>query len=156
MPENVLQFIDRSLEKQDEVLLEDNEAESLTGSLAWSDKLEQEGLPELSIGKLSREFQEEVNTSSERQSLSCFGELMFPCFISELVKPDQEILAGFLVIKIMHSNLSLSLINVSEASPRRYLEKQHESLDDSFRLRSNSKEVIRSALTSLSSCTKSR
>ena len=81
---------------------------------------------------------------------------MFPCFISELVKPDQEILAGFLVIKIMHSNLSLSLINVSEASPRRYLEKQHESLDDSFRLRSNSKEVIRSALTSLSSCTKSR
>ncbi|KAG2284221.1 hypothetical protein Bca52824_055441 [Brassica carinata] len=94
MPENVLQLIDRSLEKQDEVFLEDNEAESLTGTLAWSDKLEQEGLPELSIGKLSREFQEEANTSSERQSLSCFGELMFPCFISELVKPDQEILAG--------------------------------------------------------------
>ncbi|CAN7004309.1 unnamed protein product [Brassica oleracea var. botrytis] len=48
MPENVLQLIDRSLEKQDEVFLEDNEAESLTGTLAWSDKLEQEGLPELS------------------------------------------------------------------------------------------------------------
>ena len=44
-------------------------------------------------------------------------------------------------IKIMHSNLSLSLVNVAEASPRRYLEKQLQSLEDSFRLRSNSKEV---------------
>ena len=41
----------------------------------------------------------------------------------------------------MHSNLSLSLVNVAEASPRRYLEKQLQSLEDSFRLRSNSKEV---------------
>ncbi|KAH0940156.1 hypothetical protein HID58_007617 [Brassica napus] len=38
MPENVLQLIDRSLEKQEEVSLEDNEAESLTGTLAWSEK----------------------------------------------------------------------------------------------------------------------
>ncbi|CAN7080553.1 unnamed protein product [Brassica oleracea var. botrytis] len=241
MPEHVLRIIDGSLEKPEEVLLEETEAESLTGILAGTDsylalmisllfpyegvrsqclsvvedKLKQEGLPELSsqnhhnvlllviysgtlstiisdsshgsvfsficylVGKLSREFQEEriresgnkeANTSSERRLLSCFGELMFPCFISGLVKADQQILAGFLVTKFMHSNPSLSLINIAEASLRRYLEKQLESLEDSFgetrevetlkntvsSLRVNSKEVIRSALASLSSCTNSR
>ncbi|CAN7101395.1 unnamed protein product [Brassica rapa subsp. narinosa] len=241
MPEHVLRLIDGSLEKPEEVLLEETEAESLTGILAGTDpylalmisllfpyerirsqclsvvedKLKQEGLPELSsqnhhnvlllviysgtlstiisnssygsvfsficylVGKLSREFQEErireagnkeASTSSERRLLSCFGELMFPCFISGLVKAEQQILAGFLVTKFMHSNPSLSLINVAEASLRRYLEKQVESLEDSFgettevetlkntvsSLRVDSKEVIRSALTSLSSCTNSR
>lgn len=48
MPENDLPLIDRSLEKLEEVLHEDNVAESLTGTLAWSGKLKQEGLPELS------------------------------------------------------------------------------------------------------------
>ncbi|VVB17346.1 unnamed protein product [Arabis nemorensis] len=244
MPENVLRLIDRSLQKPEEVLLEESEAESLTGVLARTDpylalkislllpyeqirtqclsvveeKLKQEGIPELSrqshhevlllviysgtlstiisdssygsvfsylcylIGKLSREFQEEQitqankrdsNASPGRRIPSCFGELMFPCFVSGLVKADQQILAGFLVTKFMHSNPSLSLINVAEASLRRYLEKQLESfehLDDSFgestevetlkntvsSLRGNSKEVIRSALASLSSCTNSR
>uniref|UniRef100_A0A1J3GWA6 MAG2-interacting protein 2 n=1 Tax=Noccaea caerulescens TaxID=107243 RepID=A0A1J3GWA6_NOCCA len=241
MPENVLRLIDGSLQKPEEVLLEESEAESLTGSLARTDpflalkislllpyerirsqclnvieeKLKQEGIPELSsqsqnevlllviysgslstiisnscygsvfsflcylIGKLSREFQEEQRTqadnkegnrSSGRRSLSCFGELMFPCFVSGLVKADQQILAGFLVTKFMHSNPSLSLINVAEASLRRYLAKQLESLEDSFgeskevetlkntvsSVRRNSKEVIRSALASLSSCTNTR
>ncbi|CAH2044315.1 unnamed protein product [Thlaspi arvense] len=244
MPENVIRLVDASLQKPEEVLLEENEAESLTGFLARTDpylalkislllpyenirsqclnvveeKLKQEGLPELSsqnhhevlllvlysgtlstinssscygsvfsflcylIGKLSREFQEkritqadkrESNTTSEGRFLSCFGELMFPCFVSELVKAGQQILAGFLVTKFMHSNPSLSLINVAEASLRRYLEKQLESLEhleDSFgetteletlkntvsSLRGNSKEIIRSALKSLSSCTNSR
>ena len=96
----------------EEVLLEDNEAESLTGILARSG-------PFLALN------------------------------ISLLLLPYER-------IKIMHSNLSLSLVNVAEASLRIYLEKQLESLDDSLRLRSNSKEVIPSALTSLSSCTKSR
>ncbi|KAG2239443.1 hypothetical protein Bca52824_091787 [Brassica carinata] len=153
------------------------------------DKLKQEGLPELSTtvslfhllsswkavsgvprGADKRIRNKEANTSSERRLLSCFGELMFPCFISGLVKADQQILAGFLVTKFMHSNPSLSLINIAEASLRRYLERQLESLEDSFgetrevetlkntvsSLRVNSKEVIRSALASLSSCTNSR
>lgn len=244
MPENVLRLIDGSLQKPEEVLLEENEAESLAGILASTDpflalkislllpyerirsqclivveeQLKQVGIPELTsqshhevlllviysgtlstiisnscygsvfsflcylIGKLSREFQEErirkadnreSNASSERRFMSCFGELMFPCFVSELVKANQQILGGFLVTKFMHSNPSLSLINVAEASLRRYLEKQLaslEHLEDSFTgsseletlkntvssLRSNSKEVIRSALASLSNCTNSR
>ena len=48
----VLQLIDRSPEKQEEVLLEDNEAERPTGKLKClsvvEDKLKQEGVPELS------------------------------------------------------------------------------------------------------------
>jgi hypothetical protein len=244
MPENVLQLIDGSLQKPEEVIIEETEAESLTGILARTDpflalkislllpykqirsqclsvveeQLKQEGIPELSsqshhevlllviysgtlstiisnacygsvfsflcylIGKLSREFQEEritqadnreSNASSESRFISCFGQLMFPCFVSGLVKADQQILAGFLVTKFMHSNPSLSLINVAEASLRRYLDKQLESLEhleDSFAessdfetlkntvssLRGTSKEVIRSALASLSNCTNSR
>ncbi|XP_019090516.1 PREDICTED: MAG2-interacting protein 2-like [Camelina sativa] len=243
MPENVLRLIDGSLQKPEEVLLEENEAESLAGILASTDpflalkislllpyerirsqclnvveeQLKQAGIPELSsqshhevlllviysgtlstiisdscygsvfsflcylIGKLSREFQEErirqadtreSNASSKKRFMSCFGELLFPCFVAELVKANQQILAGFLVTKFMHSNPSLSLINVAEASLRRYLEKQLESLehlDDSAdnseletlkntisSLRGTLKEVIRPALVSLSTCTNSR
>jgi hypothetical protein len=53
---------------------------------------------------------------------------MFPCFISELVKGDQQILAGFLITKFMHTNPSLSLINITEASLSRYLERQLHAL----------------------------
>ncbi|KAJ6687469.1 6-PHOSPHOGLUCONOLACTONASE 3 CHLOROPLASTIC [Salix koriyanagi] len=53
---------------------------------------------------------------------------MFPCFISELVKGDQQILAGFLITKFMHTNPSLSLVNITEASLSRYLERQLHAL----------------------------
>ncbi|KAJ6867999.1 hypothetical protein NC651_033135 [Populus alba x Populus x berolinensis] len=53
---------------------------------------------------------------------------MFPCFISELVKGDQHILAGFLITKFMHTNPSLGLINITEASLSRYLERQLHAL----------------------------
>ncbi|CAN8252182.1 unnamed protein product [Cochlearia groenlandica] len=233
MPGNVLRLIDRSVQKPEEVLLEENEVESLTGNLASTDpflalkislllpyeqirskclniveeQIKKEGILEQSnqshhevlllvissgtlstimsnscygsvfsflcylIGKLSREFQEKRITQADnreankRQFLSCFAELMFPCFVSELVKAKQQILAGFMVTKFMHSNPSLSLINVAEASLRRYLEKQVKSLEGSFdesteletlkntisSLRDSSKEVIQSALASLSS-----
>ncbi|KAH1089790.1 hypothetical protein J1N35_017047 [Gossypium stocksii] len=45
-----------------------------------------------------------------------FARILFPMFISELVKADQLILAGFLVTKFMHSNASLGFINVVEGS----------------------------------------
>ncbi|GMH08866.1 hypothetical protein Nepgr_010706 [Nepenthes gracilis] len=50
-----------------------------------------------------------------------FRRILFPCFVSELVKVDQQILAGFLVMKFMHTHAALSLINVAEASLHRYL-----------------------------------
>ncbi|RAL51486.1 hypothetical protein DM860_010988 [Cuscuta australis] len=63
-------------------------------------------------------------------SVECYGimdslvftEVVFPCFISELIKADQQILAGLLVTKLMHTNASVSLINIAEASLRKYLE----------------------------------
>lgn len=50
-----------------------------------------------------------------------FIRILFPCFVSELVKANQQILAGFLVTKFMHTNPSLCLINVAEAGLSRYL-----------------------------------
>ncbi|XP_057950810.1 MAG2-interacting protein 2 isoform X2 [Malania oleifera] len=103
---------------------------------------------------------------STRDFLFLFRKILFPCFISELVKADQHILAGFLVTKYMHTNASLSLINVAEASLERYLENQLQNLQEGgfsseelkscetlgstvSNLRSNLGNIIRSALSSL-------
>ncbi|KAK9665193.1 hypothetical protein RND81_14G096400 [Saponaria officinalis] len=51
-----------------------------------------------------------------------FRNVLFPCFVSELVTADQQLLAGFLVTKFMHTNPSLSLINVAEVGLRRFLQ----------------------------------
>ncbi|GAB4826167.1 hypothetical protein Ancab_009034 [Ancistrocladus abbreviatus] len=58
-----------------------------------------------------------------------FRNVLFPCFVSELVKADQQILAGFLVTKFMHTNAALSLINVAEASLNRYLKMQLQAFE---------------------------
>ncbi|KAF3779985.1 MAG2-interacting protein 2 [Nymphaea thermarum] len=63
-----------------------------------------------------------------------FGRIIFPHFIAELVKANQYILAGVLVTKFMLSHSSLSLINVAEASLRKFLVGQ---------LQSNQEEVLR-------------
>ncbi|XP_059628990.1 MAG2-interacting protein 2 [Cornus florida] len=87
------------------------------------------------IGNFSRQCQEAQLSSlkhraknghenNEKDYSSLFRRIFFPCFISELVKADQNILAGFLVTKFMHTNASLSLINTAEASLRKYLESQ--------------------------------
>ncbi|KAK7282539.1 hypothetical protein RIF29_11407 [Crotalaria pallida] len=66
-----------------------------------------------------------INTSEDEENeLLLFRRILFPGFISELVKADQHVLAGFLVTKFMHTNESLSLINIAEASLVRYLERQ--------------------------------
>ncbi|KAJ6410964.1 hypothetical protein OIU84_007672 [Salix udensis] len=75
---------------------------------------------------MNKATNERVNT--EKDVLLLFRRIMFPCFISELVKGDQQILAGFLITKFMHTNPSLSLINITEASLRRYLERQLHAL----------------------------
>uniref|UniRef100_A0A5B7BPD7 Putative MAG2-interacting protein 2 n=1 Tax=Davidia involucrata TaxID=16924 RepID=A0A5B7BPD7_DAVIN len=73
--------------------------------------------------------------NNEKDFLFLFRRILFPCFITELVKADQQILAGLLVTKFMHTNASLSLINVAEASLRSFLERQLRVLqDDDFTL----------------------
>ncbi|XP_052190768.1 MAG2-interacting protein 2 isoform X2 [Diospyros lotus] len=93
------------------------------------------------VGNFSRQCQEARLSSSRRGGrnehdnratdfLNLFGRILFPCFVSELVKAEQQILAGFLVTKFMHNNAALSLINTAEASLRRYLERQLQVLRD--------------------------
>ncbi|KAI4307064.1 hypothetical protein L6164_030294 [Bauhinia variegata] len=74
---------------------------------------------------LSGHEQKGINNSEDRENeLTLFRRILFPNFISELVKADQQVLAGFLVTRFMHTNSSLSLINIAEASLGRYLERQ--------------------------------
>ncbi|XP_011075933.1 MAG2-interacting protein 2 isoform X2 [Sesamum indicum] len=93
------------------------------------------------VGNFSRRCQE-VQASTMKHAAATGGEknkenldflfakLLFPCFITELVKADQHILAGFLVTRFMHTNASLSLINIAEPSLRKYLEIQFQELQE--------------------------
>ncbi|KAJ4841236.1 hypothetical protein Tsubulata_022373 [Turnera subulata] len=86
------------------------------------------------VGNLSRRYQEAQFSKRTRRAgketefayedLSLFSRILFPGFISELVKADQQILAGFVVTKYMHTNPSLSLINITEATLSKFLERQ--------------------------------
>ncbi|OVA20645.1 Secretory pathway Sec39 [Macleaya cordata] len=97
-----------------------------------------------SAGKFSRLCQESQlselksrgreRSKTDESNFIIFRTVLFPCFVSELVKAKQPVLAGFLVSRFMHTNATLSLINVVEASLRRYLEGQmrmQESSDSS-------------------------
>lgn len=94
------------------------------------------------VGNFSRQCQEFQLSSSgrgesaESESISkdyidLFPRLIFPCFVSELVRSGQQVLAGFLVTKLMHTNPSLSLINIAGACLTEYLERQIQILHDS-------------------------
>lgn len=87
------------------------------------------------IGNFCREFQQAQASATKHVGATggeknkqhrdlLFARLIFPCFVGELVKADQHVLAGFLVTRFMNTNASLSLINVAEASLRAYLERQ--------------------------------
>ncbi|KAK9127953.1 hypothetical protein Syun_016750 [Stephania yunnanensis] len=53
-----------------------------------------------------------------------FRTTLLPCFISELVKARQPLLAGYVISRFMHTNESLGLVNVAHASLKRYFESQ--------------------------------
>lgn len=86
------------------------------------------------VGNLSRQCQEvqlsrlKDGKTNEKYLLYLFRSILFPGFVSELVKGDQQVLAGFLVVKFMHTNAAFGLINIAEATLRWYLEKQLEAL----------------------------
>ncbi|XP_077245639.1 MAG2-interacting protein 2-like isoform X2 [Tasmannia lanceolata] len=85
-----------------------------------------------SAGHLSHLYQESLlsllkhrgtkGSVIDRNGCNFFGRTLFPCFVSELVIARHFLLAGFLVCQFMHTHASLSLINVAEASLRRYFE----------------------------------
>ncbi|KAL6642432.1 hypothetical protein ACP70R_020613 [Stipagrostis hirtigluma subsp. patula] len=85
------------------------------------------------VGHLARSFQVDLlirwneantpNTSKMYGSL-LFGRVLFPCFISELVLRGQYLLAGFIISRCMHTHPSLGLMDIIEASVRRFLEGQ--------------------------------
>ncbi|KAJ6881369.1 hypothetical protein NC651_028058 [Populus alba x Populus x berolinensis] len=115
------------------------------------------------VGNFSRQCQEaQLSTITnkganqrvniEKDVLLLFIRIMFPCFISELVKTDQQILAGFLITKFMHTNPSFSLINTTESSLSRYLERQLHALQqgDYFSLEEiSSCEMFRNTVSRL-------
>ncbi|KAK4362884.1 hypothetical protein RND71_018125 [Anisodus tanguticus] len=130
------------------------------------------------VGNFSRQCQVSQLSSSGRggsveteniskDHIDLFTRLIFPCFVSELVRSGQQILAGFLVTKLMHTNPSLSLINIAGACLTKYLERQIQILQDNnpFRdgvelsepllnsvssLRDRMENLIQSSLSSLS------
>lgn len=131
------------------------------------------------VGNFARQCQESQLSSSGRggsvegenvskDHVDLFTRLIFPCFVSELVKSGQQILAGFLVTKLMHTNPSLSLINIAGSCLTKYLERQTHLLrnsNSSFRdgvglseplvytissLRDRMEKLIQSSLSSLS------
>lgn len=90
------------------------------------------------VGHLARICQEDLlkyrdsKTGRPNQSMPfIFGKLLLPCFISELVQGKQFILAGFMVSQWMHTHPSLGLMDIVEASLRKYLEGQLVQVDDS-------------------------
>ncbi|KAM1070394.1 hypothetical protein ACFX13_002239 [Malus domestica] len=98
------------------------------------------------VGNISHKVQA-AQVQNERWPL-LFRRMLFPCFISELVKADQKLLAGLMVTKFMHTNASLGLVNVAEASLSRFLEVQlhvlHDLLDET-----HSPETLNNTVSSL-------
>lgn len=217
----VVKLLDRSLERPDVILIDEDDAHNLTQMLIGSDcfmalrialllsyeavqlqcldaveaKLKQGGFPEDSddmhflilvfssgivstvvskpaygatfsylcylVGNFSRVFQDTqlsrmTQTTSrdegeaEEGSHLTFRRILFPCFVSELVKADRQILAGFLVTKFMHTNPSLSLVNITEAGLRRYLGKHLQDLEGhNSTSEARISEILQNTLSSL-------
>ncbi|XP_073292869.1 MAG2-interacting protein 2 isoform X1 [Primulina huaijiensis] len=84
------------------------------------------------VGDFCHRYQETRSTSTRHDGIilgeknkenfdSLFVKILFPWFLSELVKADQSFLAGMIVTRFMNTNASLSLINISDACLRTYL-----------------------------------
>ncbi|KAK1272141.1 hypothetical protein QJS04_geneDACA006154 [Acorus gramineus] len=76
------------------------------------------------VGRLSRACQEDFLQHNATNRMVSFGQVIIPCFVSELVNAGQYFLAGLIVSRMMCAHVSLSLINIAEACLIRYLEGQ--------------------------------
>lgn len=213
----VMKLIDRSLERPDIVVINEDDASNLSNMLIDSDcfmalkvvlllpygtshlrsldavenKLKQGGIPEKSdkdfltlilssgiistiiskpafgatfsyicylVGQFSHQSQNSLvswtnQNMSEDEGFYCltFRQILFPCFVSELIKANQQILAGFLVTKVMHTNPSLCLVNVAEAGLSRYLQSHIKLLEcrHDFDVEARKPEILRKTLSNL-------
>ncbi|KAK9127078.1 hypothetical protein Syun_015875 [Stephania yunnanensis] len=73
----------------------------------------------------------EVSKTKDDAFYELFRTTLLPCFISELVKARQPLLAGYVISRFMHTNESLGLVNVAHASLKRYFESQIHSQNSS-------------------------
>ncbi|KAM7250779.1 hypothetical protein ACFE04_022662 [Oxalis oulophora] len=62
------------------------------------------------------ELSKKPEMTQESNIISVSEHIIFPTFISELVKAGQNVLAEFILTKYVHTNACLSLFNVAEAS----------------------------------------
>ncbi|KAL4557204.1 hypothetical protein LXL04_035377 [Taraxacum kok-saghyz] len=69
-----------------------------------------------------------VGSLCREEDFVVFKRVAIPCYLSELVKGNQVILAGLVVGKIMNMSGSFGLVNVAEVSVRKYLENELEGL----------------------------
>ncbi|PON72010.1 Sec39 domain containing protein [Parasponia andersonii] len=101
------------------------------------------------LSSLVHEGSEECE-DNEREFL-IFKRIVFPYFVSELVKADQQLLAGLIVTKFMHTNASLSLVNITDSSLTRFLERQlHLLQHDKLALsEATSHETLKNSVSSL-------
>ncbi|PKA60686.1 hypothetical protein AXF42_Ash006320 [Apostasia shenzhenica] len=83
------------------------------------------------VGQLARTHQEDLLKCKEDENGGpnpttslLFGRILLPYFIAELVLAKQYILAGFIVSQWMHTPPSFGLIDIVEASLRKYIEGQ--------------------------------
>ncbi|XP_072965166.1 MAG2-interacting protein 2 isoform X1 [Typha angustifolia] len=81
------------------------------------------------VGHLARISQQDIlrhwKGEGRRQKRALlFGRVLLPCFISELVLDGNYLLAGFIISQWMHTHPSLGLIDIVEASLRRFLQGQ--------------------------------
>ncbi|XP_062120026.1 MAG2-interacting protein 2 [Humulus lupulus] len=102
------------------------------------------------LSRLAHEEGSEENRDSKTEFL-LFRRIVFPYFVSELVKADQQLLAGLIVTKFMHTNASLSLVNIAESSLNRFLKRQFELLQDDklALLQATSHETLKNSVSSL-------
>ncbi|KAI3752509.1 hypothetical protein L2E82_24543 [Cichorium intybus] len=67
-------------------------------------------------------------TSCQEADFTVFRRVILPCYLSELVKGNQMMLAGLIVMKIMGTSGSFGLVNVAQVSVGKFLEKEVEVL----------------------------
>ncbi|XP_073123182.1 MAG2-interacting protein 2 [Henckelia pumila] len=93
------------------------------------------------VGNFCHQYQEARSSSTRHDGIiggekdeenldSLFVKILFPWFLSELVKADQSFLAGVIITRFMNMNASLSLINVSDACLITYLGRKLQELQE--------------------------
>ncbi|XP_074291761.1 MAG2-interacting protein 2 [Silene latifolia] len=99
--------------------------------------------------QLARVNQPSRNGEDDEAFFDTFRKVLFPCFVSELVKADQQILAGLLVTKFMNTNPSLCLVNIAEVGLKRFLQNHLQLLEGQSTTEERYPEMLRCTFSNL-------